>query len=83
MQEFWHDWRFFLLPFIIGLTAFVVIFSLLSHDMNITSEHWYHIMYRGDTCDSLAFDKSFEIRKIFKDDIELQVIDHYLKVKNC
>jgi len=83
VQETWDDWKFFLIPFMIAVPLGVGMFAVLHHDLDISNEHLYFSIYKGDKCESLLWDKSFEVRKFFPDRTELMVIDHYLKERNC
>lgn len=83
VQESWNDWKFFLLPFMIALPIGAGLILILQHDMAINNEHLYYSIYKGDKCESLLWDKSFEVRKYFPDQTELKVIDYYLKERNC
>jgi len=81
--QFLDDAKYFLIPFGILGGIFLGGFLILSHDLDISQEHLYYSIYKGDSCESLLWDKSFEVRKIFKDYTELEVIDHYLMEGNC
>ncbi len=82
-QRFWKDWNAFLIPCVVVTAVFTIIFSITSHDFNIDREQTYDMIFSDNSCSSLEVTKSYEMRKIIKDQVQLMVLDKYLKEKNC
>ena len=66
-----------------GAVLITVFMIITTHDTLINSEQFLNEIYSMDTCKGMTWDKQWEEKKIWKDDLKLKIITKYMIEKRC